>query len=907
MKTNELNAENVETIKGDKVQIAFMPLDNYLSGFSIIISSRVVTEDVNTSILITELNVTTKDTDKHHQEITRSIPNLSGDALRNIEQDGIICIGTNVKPGDILVGKVTLSFNTELTKTDELYRRCFDGDWKVTVKDSSQRVPSHCHGIVQDVKVSHGRDISKRLTNVEPTKIENMLKKIKNEHKKMKDKLTDDLTERLSDILLGEIILLDVVNSQDGEIIIRANRKITKTLLRKLASLHEHIQIDPSPIRDKILGIVDSFNSPFQELEIANKRLLDRLFDFVSNSFDTVDVFISTKYHIERSDGCKIPVEEGNKVVKITGTMIVSESEMPTRADGTPIDILLNPLGVKYATNKLQTLESHLRVSAKSLGLDVTNPVFSPIEERLIDPLTKTPFKNCAEVGSAEMCVIETSLKDALKPVIPLDSLAASIPSTQEPRPKPDDVEMVKEFAITLEEAYESYDLDLLPMGYSIRRYFGNEVAVTLPAMIGNRPVKRIGNSAFINSDTTRNISISRYVTEICNEAFSGCSSLEKVLIPESVKEIGSEAFRDCAKITKVVLPDSLRSIGEKAFAGCTALAEVNLPSGITECGGHLFEGCDELRSLVIPGTFKKIGNALAGCKGLEELALPASVTEIGAHAFEGCVSLKSLIIPASVTQIGQSAFRGCTSLLHVEVPASLESIARSAFLDSKVLESVAVRFADGDSTWRGWRSFSNCPSVASLHVEGDLREIEASFILGFTGRSIWKQVFVQGSVSRIGNTAFVFYDSLQRITFSNLVAEISPVAFLGCDKLETIQFESGSSFAFAEGMLYENEKRTLVLCLPSASGSQSIPSGVEEIRSKAFAACYQLESVSIPSSVRKIAEDAFEGFDTIRSEEQNGIVSIALKKKLSPSEKIHSEDEAPVGLADLIAQNLDD
>jgi len=145
------------------------------------------------------------------------------------------------------------------------------------VKDTSLRVPSGCVGIVQDVRVSSHGFAKKRAEKVDPVELKKQLKKINDEHKKKADKLTDDLTERLSDILLGEKIPLDVVNAQTGEIIIPANRKITKTLLRKLASVHDHIEIDPSPIRNKILEIIGSFEGRFQELDTERERKLDSL------------------------------------------------------------------------------------------------------------------------------------------------------------------------------------------------------------------------------------------------------------------------------------------------------------------------------------------------------------------------------------------------------------------------------------------------------------------------------------------------------------------------------------------------------------------------------------------------------------------------------------------------------
>jgi DNA-directed RNA polymerase subunit beta len=286
-----------------------------------------------------------------------------------------------VKPGDILVGKITPKSETELAPEERLLRAIF-GEKAADVKDTSLRVPSGCVGIVQDVRVSQSGFAKKRAEKVDPVELKKTLKKINDEHKKKADKLTDDLTERLSDILLGEKIPLDVVNAQTGEIIIPANRKITKTLLRKLASVHDHIEIDPSPIRNKILEIITSFESRFQELDTERERKLDSL-----ESGDEVDpgvikevkVFIAAKRKL--SVGDKMAGRHGNKGVVAN---IVPEEDMPYLADGTPVDICLNPLGVPSRMNVGQVLETHLGVAALALGFKVATPIFDGIKEEVI-------------------------------------------------------------------------------------------------------------------------------------------------------------------------------------------------------------------------------------------------------------------------------------------------------------------------------------------------------------------------------------------------------------------------------------------------------------------------------------------------------------------------------------------
>ncbi len=375
------NTQLGELALGRNVLVAFMPWNGYNFEDAIVISEKVKKEDIYTSIHIAEFDVAARDTKLGPEEITRDIPNVGEEALKNLDHDGIIRIGAEVKPGDILVGKITPKSETELAPEERLLRAIF-GEKAADVKDTSLRVPSGCTGIVQDIRVSSHGNARKRAEKVDPVELKKQLKKINDEHKKKADKLTDDLTEKLSDILLGEKIPLDVVNAQTGEIIIPANRKITKTLLRKLASVHDHIEIDPSPIRNKILEIIGSFEQRFQELDTERERKLDQLEagdDVDPGVIKEVKVFIAAKRKL--SVGDKMAGRHGNKGVVAT---IVPEEDMPFLADGTPVDIVLNPLGVPSRMNVGQVLETHLGVAAKALGFKVATPIFDGIPEAKI-------------------------------------------------------------------------------------------------------------------------------------------------------------------------------------------------------------------------------------------------------------------------------------------------------------------------------------------------------------------------------------------------------------------------------------------------------------------------------------------------------------------------------------------
>jgi len=373
------NTEDGELALGRNVLVAFMPWNGYNFEDAIMISERVVKEDIYTSIHIEEFEIGARDTKLGPEEITRDIPNVSEEALRNLGIDGVIRVGAEVKPGDILVGKITPKSETELAPEERLLRAIF-GEKAADVKDTSLTVPSGVYGIVMDVKVSSRKEVTRQ--KLTPTETKKQLKEINEEYRQKKEELQEQLTEALANILLGEKIPLDVVNAQTGEIIIPANRKITKTLLRKLAAVYDHIDIDPSPIRNKIREVISSYENKFADLDADRDRSLDRVEsgdDIDPGIIKQVKVYVASKRKL--SVGDKMAGRHGNKGVV---AKIVPEEDMPYLPDGTPVDIVLNPLGVPSRMNVGQVLETHLGVAAKALGFKVATPVFDGISEKEI-------------------------------------------------------------------------------------------------------------------------------------------------------------------------------------------------------------------------------------------------------------------------------------------------------------------------------------------------------------------------------------------------------------------------------------------------------------------------------------------------------------------------------------------
>ena len=383
IKAGQIIADGPSTDKGEmalgrNVLVGFMPWNGYNFEDAILLSERMLTDDVFTSVHIEEFEVTARDTKLGPEQITRDIPNLGEEALRNLNRDGVIRIGAEVKPDDILVGKITPKSEGDLAPEEKLLRAIF-GEKARDVKDTSLRVPSGISGIIMDVKVSSRTD--KDDGRLSPNDQRRALKKVNEEYRTADSRLREEMTESLSNILLGEKIPLDVKNSETGEAIIPANRKITKTLLRRLASVSRSIEMNDSPVKQKIRQIVDGYHRRFDELEQERARKVEAIEQGIDEggAIKNVKVYIATKRKIQVGD--KMAGRHGNKGVV---ARIVPVEDMPYLADGTPVDICLNPLGVPSRMNVGQVLETHLGWACSKLGLKMATPIFDGIPEKQI-------------------------------------------------------------------------------------------------------------------------------------------------------------------------------------------------------------------------------------------------------------------------------------------------------------------------------------------------------------------------------------------------------------------------------------------------------------------------------------------------------------------------------------------
>jgi DNA-directed RNA polymerase subunit beta len=412
---------------GKNLLVAFMPWSGYNFEDAILVSERLVREDVFTSLHIQEFEVGARDTKLGPEEITRDIPNVGEEALKDLGPDGVIRCGAEVVPGDILVGKITPKSETELAPEERLLRAIF-GEKAAEVRDTSLTVPSGSTGIVMHVKVTAHKEVRKGGGSQQEKKIQ--IRDIREDHKRRRQELTDQLTQALSNILLGEKIPLDVVDAEKGEILIPANRKITKTLLRKLAAVGNNIQIESSPIQIKIDEIISDYCPRFSDLDNDETQAVDRLEsgdDIDQGIIKQVRVYVASKKKLAVGD--KLAGRHGNKGVV---ARVVPDGDMPFLPDGTPVDIVLNPLGVPSRMNLGQVFETHLGAACKVLGLYAATPVFDGISEDrindyldeaklpqdgkavLVDGRTGEPFEQRIVVGQIYMMKLHHLVSDKI-------------------------------------------------------------------------------------------------------------------------------------------------------------------------------------------------------------------------------------------------------------------------------------------------------------------------------------------------------------------------------------------------------------------------------------------------------------------------------------------------------------
>jgi DNA-directed RNA polymerase subunit beta len=347
-----------ELALGQNMLVAFMPWNGYNFEDSILISERVVQEDRYTTIHIEELTCMARDTKLGSEEISSDIPNVGEGALSNLDEAGVVYVGAEVKPGDILVGKVTPKGETQLTPEEKLLRAIF-GEKASDVKDTSLRVPSGMDGTVIDVRVFTRDGVEKdaRALQVEESDLTAVKKDLRDEFRI----LEDDIYQRAEKLVTSKL-------AEGGPGSLKAGAKVTKTYLTeigretwfeiRLRSEEANAQLEK--LAGQLTRHREEMDAKFEEQRIK----ITSGDDLAPGVLKMVKVYLAVKRRIQPGD--KMAGRHGNKGVI---SMIVPVEDMPHTPDGTPVDIVLNPLGVPSRMNVGQVLETHLGWAARGLGL----------------------------------------------------------------------------------------------------------------------------------------------------------------------------------------------------------------------------------------------------------------------------------------------------------------------------------------------------------------------------------------------------------------------------------------------------------------------------------------------------------------------------------------------------------
>ena len=346
-----------ELALGKNVTVAFMPWQGYNFEDSILISERCVTDDVFTSIHIEEYEVMARDTKLGEEDITRDIPNVNEEALKNLDESGIVYIGAEVKPGDILVGKVTPKGDTASGAEEKLLRSIF-GEKAIDVTDTSLKMPSGSGGIVVDVRVfnRHGIDKDERSITIERAEIESV-----QQDKIVEEEILDrSIKQRASQILTNTKLLKAYKDYNEGHLI--TEEDIFKLPISDLFKLPFEETTKNDAIT-KLRNQYDLAKNDIQERFEDKVRKIQQGDDLLPSVMKMVKVFVAIKRRLRPGD--KMSGRHGNKGVV---SKIVPVEDMPYQENGKPVDIVLNPLGVPSRMNVGQILETHLGWACTELG-----------------------------------------------------------------------------------------------------------------------------------------------------------------------------------------------------------------------------------------------------------------------------------------------------------------------------------------------------------------------------------------------------------------------------------------------------------------------------------------------------------------------------------------------------------
>ncbi len=352
-----------ELALGKNPLVAFMPWNGYNFEDSILISERIVRDDVYTSIHLEQYEVMARDTKLGTEEITRDIPNVGEEALKHLDEAGIVHIGAEVHPGDILVGKVTPKGESPMTPEEKLLRAIF-GEKAADVKDSSLKLPPGASGTIVDVRVFNRRGVDKdaRAMSIEAEEIERLAKDRDDERKIIED----GFYGRLGQLLDGQTVV-----SAPKDVKLKKGTTLSMTVLNDIEKrgLWRQIAVDNEAIMEEIEAMSQTFDDAVDNIKARFETKVEKLQrgdELLPGVMKMVKVFVAVKRKMQPGD--KMAGRHGNKGVV---SKVIPAEDMPYLEDGTPVDIVLNPLGVPSRMNVGKILETHLGWAATQMGRQI--------------------------------------------------------------------------------------------------------------------------------------------------------------------------------------------------------------------------------------------------------------------------------------------------------------------------------------------------------------------------------------------------------------------------------------------------------------------------------------------------------------------------------------------------------
>ncbi|MBI4373635.1 MAG: DNA-directed RNA polymerase subunit beta, partial [Deltaproteobacteria bacterium] len=353
-----------ELALGQNVLVAFMPWGGYNFEDSILVSERLVKEDVYTSIHIEEFELAARDTKLGKEEVTRDIPNVGDEALANLDEGGIVRIGAEVKPSDILAGKITPKGETQLSPEEKLLRAIF-GEKAGDVKDTSLRVPPGVFGIVINTQVfsREGSELDERAKNLQDKDTQKLIKD-RDEEVRL---LREELKKKVKTLLQGKSATSKIVDGEEEKVLLAKGKPITLDILDKIPLPRwSEISVGNEDLEEELAEMVEGLEEQIELVKMVYDQKVSKLHkgdELPPGVIKIVKVYVAIKRKLAVGD--KMAGRHGNKGVV---SRVLPAEDMPYLADGTPVDIVLNPLGVPSRMNAGQILECHLGWACRGIG-----------------------------------------------------------------------------------------------------------------------------------------------------------------------------------------------------------------------------------------------------------------------------------------------------------------------------------------------------------------------------------------------------------------------------------------------------------------------------------------------------------------------------------------------------------